>query len=41
MELLEGPRDAAHDKGGVNVSKPCLQRVGVVVGEVSRPMPTN
>jgi hypothetical protein len=33
VELLEGPRDVAHGNGGVDVSKPCLQRVGVVVGE--------
>ncbi len=33
VELLEGPRDAAHGIGGVNVSRPCLQRVDVVVGE--------
>ncbi len=39
VELLEGPRDAAHGKGRVTVSKPCLLRVGVVVGEVRRPMP--
>jgi hypothetical protein len=32
VELLEGLCDAAHGTGGVYVSKPCLRRVGVVVG---------
>ena len=36
MELREGPRDADRSEGGVDVSKPCLLRIGLVVDKADQ-----
>jgi hypothetical protein len=33
MEFCDGTRDAVRGEGGLDLPKPCLRRVGVVIAE--------